>query len=58
MSAGSVLGPFLQDIIGRDEVLTPSSGRLRTIHARIVKEVEDAKVGRKLRYEVTVQTRS
>lgn len=44
MDASNVLGPFLQDVIGRDEVLTPSSGRLRTIHARIAKEVEDAKV--------------
>jgi hypothetical protein len=53
MSAGTVLGPFLQDIIGRDEVLTPSSGRLRTIHARIVKEVEDAKVSCKPRSGMT-----
>lgn len=36
---------FLQDIIGRDQVLAADSGRLREIHARIVKEVEDTKVG-------------
>lgn len=45
MSSSNVLGTFLQDVIGRDEVLTPTSGKLRIIHARIAKEVEDAKVG-------------
>jgi hypothetical protein len=44
MTTGNCLGSFLQDVIGRDEVLTPSSGRLRQIHAQIAKEVENAKV--------------
>lgn len=45
MATSNVLGAFLQDVIGRDEVLTPTSGKLRSIHARVAKEVEDAKVG-------------
>lgn len=35
---------FLEDVIGKGQVLTPSSGKLRQIHARIGKEVTDAKV--------------
>lgn len=38
------LAGFLQDVIGRDTSLTPTSGRLREIHARIAREVDDAKV--------------
>ena len=36
---------LLQDVIGKEEHLRPDCGRLREIHARIAKEVQDAKVG-------------
>lgn len=43
-STASDIEGFLQDVIGREQVLKPRSGRLREIHARIAKEVEDVEV--------------
>ena len=35
---------LLQDVIGKEQHLRPDCGRLREIHARIAREVQDAKV--------------
>ena len=43
-SSSASVGTFLQDVIGRDQTLEPSCGRLRLIHARILTEVETTKV--------------
>jgi hypothetical protein len=43
-SGRDAVAGFLQDVIGKEESLNPSCGRLREIHARIGKEVQDAKV--------------
>ncbi len=44
-AGAAAISSFLQDVVGREESLSPSCGRLREIHARIGKEVQDAKVG-------------